>query len=159
MKAKAFKVSGFVQYAIISKLPSDRNTALALVSLTDSFDMFELYEVIFTEYALPNRRRVVPCFGKGKKVFHPEVLQLWRLCETASDNNDRLKDTIHSLPAGKECIVSFSRKSALTLISLTDSFDEPELYDAIFTEYMDFLSEDERAQIQAKARRISHLGY
>ena len=151
MKAKAFKVSGFVQYAIISKLPSDRNTALALVSLTDSFDMFELYEVIFTEYALPNRRRVVPCFGKGKKVFHPEVLQLWRLCETASDNNDRLEDTIHSLPA--------DRKSALTLISLTDSFDEPELYDAIFTEYMDFLSEDERAQIQAKARRISHLGY
>lgn len=58
---------------------------------------------------------------------------------------------IHSLPA--------DRKSALTLISLTDSFDEPELYDAIFTEYMDFLSEDERAQIQAKARRISHLGY
>lgn len=132
---------------ILSKLPCNRNTALALVSLTNSFDMFELYEVIFTEYApFLTEEELFPVLERAKKVFHPEVLQLWRLCETAPDNNDRMKDIIHSLPA--------DRKSALTLISLTDSFDEPELYDAIFTEYMDFLSEDERAHIQAKARRI-----
>ena len=57
-----------------------RSTALALISLTEFYDLAELYEAIFRCSAFLQKEELMGVWERAEKVFDPEVLWAWVEC-------------------------------------------------------------------------------
>lgn len=72
------KISGDVLQEVFSNLPHDWETAMVLCALTDSFDLIEIYQAIFSVYAcFVNTEELLDIWSKAKRVFDSEVYKNW----------------------------------------------------------------------------------